>query len=156
MLIYYNIGSEIMFGASPMADAQPERPQMFDITAAEISRVVACFYARVRAHEVLGPVFDAAIADWPAHEAKIEAFWRGAILREPGYSGNPMQIHLANAAVKPEHFPLWLDLFRDTAARELAPPAATAFAGLADRIGKGLSYGIENFRQPEGAPPVLS
>lgn len=138
-----------------MADAQPQRPRMFEITAAEISRLVACFYARIRAHEVLGPVFGEAISDWPGHEAKIEAFWRGAILREPGYEGNPMQIHLANAAIKPEHFPLWLELFRDTANRELKPETAAAFASLADRIGNGLSYGIENFRRPDGAPPVL-
>ena len=65
-----------------MADAQPLRPRMFEVTAAEISRLVACFYARIRAHDVLGPVFGEAISDWPGHEAKIEAFWRGAILRE--------------------------------------------------------------------------
>ncbi|KIC09112.1 globin family protein [Leisingera sp. ANG-M1] len=139
-----------------MADTQPKRPKMFDVTAAEISRLVTVFYARIRQHEELGPVFDAAVADWPAHEAKIAAFWRGAILREEGYSGNPMQMHLANTAILPEHFPLWLDLFRDTAQRELDPETAHAFANLADRIGKGLSYGIENFRQPDGAPPVLT
>ncbi|AHD08894.1 group III truncated hemoglobin [Phaeobacter gallaeciensis] len=138
-----------------MAQASDPRAIMFEVTAAEIRRLVANFYARIRRHDELGPVFNAVIGDWPEHEAKIEAFWRGAILREPGYLGNPMQVHLANAAIKPEHFPLWLDLFRDTAKRELKPETAAAFASLADRIGKGLSYGIENFRGPEGAPPVL-
>lgn len=138
-----------------MAQEQRARPRMFEVTPGEISRLVSRFYARIRVDEVLGPVFNKAISDWPAHEAKIAAFWRGAILREPGYDGNPMQIHLANSEILPEHFPLWLDLFRDTANRELNPETAAAFASLADRIGNGLSYGIENFRRPEGTPPVL-
>ncbi|WP_264212334.1 group III truncated hemoglobin [Leisingera thetidis] len=139
-----------------MAHAPPERPRKFDISTAEIRRLVASFYARVRADAVLGPVFDAAVGDWAAHEEKIAAFWRGAILREPGYDGNPMQMHLANADIRPEHFPVWLALFRDTAERELAPETARAIADLADRIGKGLSYGIETFRRGGSLPPVLA
>ncbi|AUQ71303.1 group III truncated hemoglobin [Phaeobacter sp. HS012] len=139
-----------------MAQVPRARPHMFDVTPEEISRLVCCFYARIRVDNVLGPVFSAAIEDWPAHEAKILAFWRGAILREPGYEGNPMQVHLSNSEILLEHFPRWLELFRDTANRELKPETAAAFASLADRIGNGLSYGIENFRKPEGAPPVLA
>lgn len=139
-----------------MPDAAQRRPGMFEITPAEIFRVVERFYARVRADEILGPVFDAAVEDWPSHEDKIAAFWCGAILRSPGYDGNPMQIHLANATIKAEHFPIWLGLFQETVERELSPETAASFNNLAQRIGKGLSSGIENFRRPEGAPPILA
>ncbi|MBQ4823531.1 group III truncated hemoglobin [Leisingera sp. HS039] len=139
-----------------MKDSPQKQPWMFEVTAEEIARLVSCFYARVRADAVLGPVFNPAVSDWPSHEEKIAAFWRGAILREPGYEGNPMQIHLANPEIRPEHFPVCLALFRDTAERELRPETARAFAALADRIGKGLSYGLENFRREADAPPVLT
>lgn len=130
--------------------------QLFDITRAEIDRVVRRFYAEIRTHDVLGPVFNAAVTDWPEHEEKIACFWAGAILREPGYSGNPMQIHLANTNIDPAHFPVWLDLFQEVVERELTRDTASAFTLLARRIGKGLSMGIENFRQPDGAAPILT
>ncbi|SMO73162.1 group III truncated hemoglobin [Ruegeria faecimaris] len=140
----------------PMTRTMPIRPHMFDITADEIATLVNQFYARIRVHPDLGPVFDRAIEDWPEHEEKIAAFWRGAILREAGYSGNPMQVHLANSEILPEHFRLWLDLFEDTAKKALKPATAEAFSHLASRIGKGLSFGIENFRREADTPPVLS
>ncbi|OBY24416.1 group III truncated hemoglobin [Leisingera sp. JC1] len=139
-----------------MKDSPHKQPWIFEVSADEIALLVARFYSRVRADAVLGPVFNAAVTDWPEHEARIAAFWRGAILREPGYAGNPMQVHLANPEIRPEHFPVWLALFRDTAERELSPETAQAFAALADRIGKGLSYGLENFQREADVPPVLS
>lgn len=139
-----------------MPDAKATRPQMFDITADEIGVLITRFYARIRVHPVLGPVFNTAIGNWPEHEDKIAAFWRGAILREPGYSGNPMQVHLANSDILPEHFPLWLNLFEETAHQVLRPETAQAFSHLANRIGNGLSFGIENFRREADTPPVLS
>lgn len=138
----------------PGSQLRPHR--LFNITRVEIDRVVTRFYAEVRKHDVLGPVFNAAVTDWPEHEGKIARFWAGAILREPGYSGNPMQIHLANRDVRPEHFAVWLDLFQRVLERELTPEVATDFALLARRIGKGLSSGIENFRRPDGAAPILT
>ena len=41
-------------------------------------------YAAIHQNPGLGPVFAAHVTDWPAHEAKIAAFWRNAILMERG------------------------------------------------------------------------
>ncbi len=129
----------------------------FDVSAEDIDRVVAVFYTRIRAHDVLGPVFAAHIApaDWPAHEAKIAAFWRNAILREKSYSGNPMRVHVSTPDVKPEHFPLWLGLFHEVLASELPEPQARAWMALANRIGEGFRTGIVAMRQPKDQPPKL-
>jgi len=35
------------------------------------------FYADVRQHEEIGPIFSAHITDWPAHLEKITDFWSG-------------------------------------------------------------------------------
>ncbi len=129
----------------------------FDVSAEEISHVVGVFYARIRAHEVLGPVFAAHIAadGWPAHEAKIAAFWRNAILLEKGYSGNPMRVHVSTPDVKAEHFPLWLGLFAEVLTAELPEREARAWMALADRIGEGFRTGIVAMRQPKDQPPKL-
>lgn len=123
----------------------------FAITPEQIDQVVATFYAAVRRHEVLGPVFAAHVTDWPAHEAKIAAFWRNAILRERSYDGNPMQVHRAAGDVRAEHFAPWLMLFDATLKRSLPGEAAAAWSALAHRIGAGLMLGLP---APDG-PPIL-
>lgn len=84
--------------------------QLFDISPEDISRVVARFYARIRQHPDLGPVFAAHIAEgeWSAHEEKICRFWRNAILKERCYDGQPMRVHLQTPEIRAEHFAQWL------------------------------------------------
>ncbi|MCJ1901781.1 MULTISPECIES: group III truncated hemoglobin [Paracoccus] len=130
-------------------------PPRFDVTPEQIDRVVATFYAAVRRHEVLGPVFAAHVADWPEHEAKIARFWRNAILYERGYDGNPMQVHMRTGDVKAQHFAPWLMLFDETLRRTLPPETAKAWSALAHRIGAGLRMGVEDLRERRPGPPVL-
>lgn len=120
----------------------PAIPPRFPITAAEIDRVVADFYAEIRLHPTLGPVFAAHVTDWPAHEAKIARFWRNAILMERSYDGNPMQKHREAGNVRPGMFAPWLELFDAVLKRNLAPETATQWSALAHRIGMGLRYGV--------------
>ena len=139
-----------------MSDTILDNPlKRFEITAAEIDHVVSVFYAQVRRHPVLGPVFDAHVSDWPEHEGKITRFWRNAILREKSYNGNPMRVHVSRSNIKAEHFPQWLELFHQVLTEELPAPTAQAWAALADRIGEGFRTGIVAMRQPKDAPPKL-
>ena len=126
-------------------------PPRFPVTPAQIDRVVAVFYAAVRRHEVLGPVFAGHVADWPEHEEKIARFWRNAILSERAYDGNPMQVHRRAGDVLPEHFPLWLALFDETLRRTLPAEAAAPWSALAHRIGAALRMGVTI----EDGPPRL-
>lgn len=112
------------------------------VTVGQIQKVVAEFYALVRVDPVLGPVFAAHVTDWPPHEAKIELFWRNALLLERCYNGNPMQVHAAAGDVKKEHFAVWLSLFDTVLEKDLPPPLAQAWSTLAHRIGRGLAYGL--------------
>ena len=128
-------------------------PARFAITATEIQAVVTAFYADVRRHPQLGAVFAAHVGDWPAHEAKITAFWCNAILHQRDYDGNPMAAHKAAGNVRPGMFDAWLSLFDQNLARLLAPDQAQAWSALAHRIGRGLRYGLlEPARAPSGAP----
>lgn len=127
----------------------------FPVTAEQIDRVVAVFYAAIRRHEVLGPVFAGHVSDWPEHEEKIARFWKKAILYQPFYDGNPMRVHMAAGDVRAEHFPPWLELFDETLRRTLPPEAAAGWSELAHRIGQGLRMGVEDLRDRTARPPVL-
>lgn len=136
----------------------PDAPPQ-PLTAADIDRVMQAFYAEIRAHPELGPVFNRHVgtddAAWRAHEAKIAGFWRKALLKEPGYDGNPMAVHLAAGDVRPGHFDPWLNLFETVTHRVLPAPQADAWTALARRIGRGLRMGIVDRERPAGEVPRL-
>lgn len=136
---------------NPSQDAPLAR---FAITPAEIDRVVAEFYAVVRSHPGLGPVFAAHVTDWPAHEEKIARFWRNAIFLERSYDGNPMQAHRDAGNVRPGMFEIWLGLFDSVLRRELPAETAAAWSALAHRIGAGLRYGLVEKVGPSGIPSL--
>lgn len=135
-----------------MTNALPPR---FDITRAEIERVVAKFYAQIREHPGLGPVFAAHVTDWPAHEAKIASFWRNAILNERVYDGSPMAAHVAAGNVRPGMFEPWLRTFDKVLVEELDPLQARAWSALAHRIGRSLRAGVVDRETLPGGVPKL-
>ncbi len=131
-------------------------PPKFAITRPEIERVVAVFYAQIRAHSMLGPVFATHISDWPPHEAKIARFWASAILHERSYDGNPLEVHIKAGNVQPGMFSVWLGLFDDVLQAELTPDQAAAWSELAHRIGRSLRAGVvDRDTLPGGIPKLL-
>jgi hemoglobin len=119
-------------------------PPRFPVSAGQIDAVVAAFYARVRVHPVLSPVFAGHVQNWPDHEAKIARFWRNAILFERGYDGNPMAVHMAAGNVHAAMFTDWLALFDNVLEHHLPPETSAAWSTLAHRIGRGLRMGVED------------
>ncbi len=133
----------------------PAIPPRFPITSAEIDLVVADFYAAIRVHPGLGPVFATHVTDWPTHEEKIARFWRNAILMERSYDGNPMQAHREAGNVRPGMFTPWLALFDSILKRNLAPETAASWSALAHRIGQGLRYGVvDQATHADGVPKL--
>ncbi|KCV83050.1 hypothetical protein ATO10_05552 [Actibacterium atlanticum] len=131
-------------------------PPKFDITREQIETVVAAFYARIRHHPGLGPVFAVHVNDWPSHEAKVADFWANAILGERVYDGSPMQAHLEAGNVRPGMFETWLALFDQTLAEELPTEVATPWSALAHRIGRSLRAGVvERETLPGGVPKLI-
>lgn len=131
----------------------------FEITAAEIDAVVTAFYAKVRAHKVLAPVFFDSLPEgdeiWNPHEAKIARFWRNAILMERGYDGNPQRVHSQRELIQPEHFELWLGLFDETLNQLLTKQQATAWSAIAHRIGGALRMGVIQSKRKPGDVPIF-
>jgi hemoglobin len=110
------------------------------ISEDQIAKLVDTFYARVRQDATLGPIFEHAIGnEWDAHLAQMRAFWSSVMLASGRYKGNPMKAHFElMPRIGAEHFARWLDLWRQTAAEVLPPPAAQIFVRQAEAIAERL------------------
>jgi hemoglobin len=121
------------------------------MTEKQLAILVDRFYAKVRGDDMLGPVFNSAIADWPEHLEKLTAFWSSVMLTSGRYKGNPMMAHLKHvAAIRPAMFERWLELWHETAAETLDEHGAAAVAAKAERIAESLQLGMFFRLQPRG------
>ena len=138
--------------AHPHAEAARARKkaeaEALGITDAYIDRFVDAFYAKVRVDDILGPIFNARVHDWPEHLGKLKQFWASVLHNAGTYSGRPMPAHVAIPDINRAHFDHWLALFRTTL-DELAPgsPAAEAVHDRARMIADSLLNGIAIHRE---------
>jgi hemoglobin len=126
------------------------------ITEPMIRDLVHAFYTRARRDELLGPIFEANVKDWPAHLENMCAFWSSATLKSGRYKGHPMLPHARISEIDKTHFMRWLTLFGETAA-EICPGAAAAlFIDRAKRFAQSLQIGIalHRSRTPAGSPSI--
>ena len=112
------------------------------LTQESITTLVNEFYEGVRADPELGPVFEAAIDDWPPHLARMVEFWSTIMLGTKSFQGNVYGKHMALPGVQPQHFQRWLALFQQTVDRLFAPEVAGEFRLVAGRIAQSLQYGF--------------
>lgn len=124
------------------------------IDEAMLERLIPRFYERVRADGEIGPLFDAAVHDWPDHFDTLVAFWSSVMLTSGRYKGNPVAKHLKHKAlITPAMFDRWLAIWAATT-NELTPPAvAVALQAKAARIAESLQLALF-FRlgDPSGRP----
>jgi hemoglobin len=111
------------------------------IDDALIERLVRAFYSRVRDDAMLGPIFEARIADWEPHLQRMCAFWSSVALMSGRYQGQPMRMHLP-LPIDGRYFDRWLTLFEATAHDICPPAAASLFVDRARRIAQSLELGI--------------
>jgi hemoglobin len=122
------------------------------ITEEDIAILVPDFYARVREDPVLGPVFDTAIGNWPEHLEKLKAFWSSVMLNSGRYKGQPMLAHIRHqAAMKPENFARWLQIWNETSSELLSPEVAASLQSRAGRIAESLQLGVDHHRARKAA-----
>jgi hemoglobin len=121
------------------------------VDEASIKTLVHTFYDRVRRDDLIGPIFEAQVEDWPDHLDKLCAFWSNVVLRTGRYQGRPMQKHL-RLPIEPAHFDRWLALFRATATEIMPPDGAAIFIDRANRIADSFELGIGTVRGEIRAP----
>jgi hemoglobin len=114
------------------------------IDEAALKQLVKSFYDRVRADRLIGPVFNDAIADWPDHLEKLQAFWSSVMLTSGRYKGQPLPAHIRHGArIDAAAFDRWLALWGQVTGEMFDPAIAARFQDKAARIAESLQLGIQ-------------
>lgn len=116
------------------------------ISPEEISDLVDRFYAKVRLDPIIGPVFNEAIDDWPAHLSLLKDFWSTVLWTERRYKGDPLSKHL-ELPIDHEHFNRWLELFAETAHETMRPQHAQIVITKSHRIAHNFKLAIAYQRE---------
>ncbi|WP_395444663.1 group III truncated hemoglobin [Caulobacter sp. UC70_42] len=113
-------------------------------TDAEIDTLVETFYARVRRHHRLGPIFERAIGEdgWPAHLATLKDFWSSVLNTSGRYKGQPVTVHQHVEGLTEGLFMPWLNLFHQTCVELFDAPRAAIVGQKAERIARSLKLGV--------------
>lgn len=108
-----------------------------------LKRLVDAFYARVRADDTLGPIFNQAIGSWPEHLEKLADFWSSVMLTSGRYKGQPVPAHMRHLErITPALFDRWLALWTQTTAELMEPADAAALQAKARRIAESLQLAM--------------
>ncbi|MDJ0367717.1 group III truncated hemoglobin [Hymenobacter sp. H14-R3] len=122
------------------------------LTPQDLRRLIDAFYGRVRADELLGPVFEARIpaGHWPQHLDTMTRFWTAALLAQAaGYRGNPGAKHIF-LPIEKAHFTRWLALFGQTVDELFAGHNATEAKLRARKMGEMFQAKIASARAGGG------
>lgn len=122
------------------------------VSSTEISELVDRFYAKVRLDPEIGPIFNAAIDDWPAHLSLLKDFWSTVLQTERRYKGDPLSKHFP-LSLDPPHFSRWLTLFAETAREVMPPDHADLIISKSHRIAENFQAAIAHKRN--GTMPDL-
>lgn len=124
------------------------------VDAAFIDLLVETFYARIRVHPTLGPVFAARLdGRWPQHLDKMKRFWSALAFKSGAYGGKPAQAHTGVDGITEPLFLDWLALFAATL-HEIGPTSEAKiwFMTSAERIARSLVASL--FHSPAAEAPA--
>jgi hemoglobin len=103
----------------------------------KIEELLKYFYADVRQHREIAPIFAANITDWPAHLEKIADFWSGVTGGPANYSGAMPMKHVPLGLAE-THFQAWLGLWARHCRARLPAEEANELIQIAETIGQRL------------------
>ena len=111
-----------------------------EINEEGIEKLMDIFYAKIRVHKELGPIFNGAVgtddASWERHKEKIAKFWKTMLLNKNLYMGNPVQPHINLLPFDIKLFDVWLNLFKECLNEVFEEKATNHYYEVADNIGR--------------------
>lgn len=120
-----------------------------EINSESIEKLMDVFYARIRTHKELGPIFNGSVGidddSWERHKEKIAKFWKTMLLNEKLYMANPLQPHINLMPFDIKMFDLWLDLFKECLDELFEQEASDKYYEVACNIAKNFKAVL--FRQ---------
>ena len=153
---------EIRAHAAAARTRKRAEAEAIGVDDAFVDRFVESFYSRIRADDLLGPIFAERIRDWPPHLQRMKSFWRSILHNSGEFSGNPMAKHVVIPGLDEQHFSHWLELFYATLRELEDDPAATRLVGtrarmIADSLLTGMAtreHGLAGARAGANLPHV--
>jgi hemoglobin len=123
--------------------------QLLDLD--DVKALVNGFYDKVRADDLLGPVFNERIQDrWPQHLDKMYTFWQTTLLGQHTYSGRPFPPH-ATLPVGHQHFERWVKLFTETVDELFTGEKANEAKWRAGKIAEMFEMKVHHFQNHPGS-----
>jgi hemoglobin len=102
-----------------------------------LAQLLRHFYSDIRQHQVVGPIFNEQIKDWPSHLETIGSFWARLTGGPSTYSGGMPAKHV-NLGLNASHFQAWLQLWEFNCRAYLEAKEAQEMISLAHEIGRRL------------------
>jgi hemoglobin len=116
------------------------------MSRADLECLVDAFYERVRADEILGPIFDdVAHTDWDRHLPRMYDFWNAVVFGAGSFSGNPLAVHRelgSRVVLGGREFGRWLSMFHQTVDSRFAGQRAEEIKTTASRIAAVMQHHI--------------
>jgi hemoglobin len=109
----------------------------------DVVALIEAFYGEAFEDDLLGPVFvDVARMDLAEHMPVMCQFWETVLFRAGTYKRNALTVHVdlhERAALTPEHFGRWVDLWHATVDSRYAGPTAELAKVQGSRIAWSMS-----------------
>ena len=113
-----------------------------------IEKLMDIFYAKIRVHKELGPIFNGAVGidddSWERHKEKIAKFWKTMLLNQKLYMGNPVQPHINLMPFDMKLFDTWLDLFKECLDEVFENESSNHYYEVASNIAKNFKAVLFN------------
>lgn len=124
------------------------------LSLTDIKMLVDIFYERIRANDLLGPIFNSILNDrWSSHLEKMYRFWQTVLLQEHTYTGSPFVPH-AKLPINQLHFDTWLTIWNDTINDLFEGEKAEEAKWRGDKMAEMFLYKIMYY-QKNSATPIL-
>ncbi len=109
-----------------------------EINDESIDKLMKNFYAKIRVHKDLGPIFNGAVGtddeSWERHIEKIGKFWKTMLLGKKLYMGNPVLPHINLLPFDIKLFDVWLGLFKESLDELFDEKSANRYLEVANNI----------------------
>ena len=123
-------------------------------TLTDVKTLVDDFYGRIRANELLSPIFNGIIGDnWQKHLQRMYDFWQTILLETPAYSGSPFLKH-AKLPIAKEHFDTWIDLWYQTIDDHFVGEKAEEAKWRADKMSEMFQYKLDYYKNNPAQPLI--
>lgn len=126
-------------------------------TRENVKELITKFYAKVRAHKALSPIFKAMIGSdekaWAEHIELITNFWATRLLNKGDYDGRPLFKHIDMPKFPRERFAEWLALFESSLNELYTPQAAEPFLAMAKGMAERFQSVMYDGVRVEDLPP---